>query len=308
MESPIPSWLEVSPPVRQALLSLSPVVALESAVVTHGLPRPINLELARRMEAEVHQAGAQPATVAALHGSLRLGLAAEELEALSLEDQAVKLNLRDLGPARASGMTGGTTVSATMHVAAQAGVRVMATGGIGGVHQGDLGDVSSDLPALATTAVAVVCSGAKAILDLPRTLEWLETAAVPVIGWGVDEFPAFYSRESGLRLAARGDTPEALALILRAHWDLGHRSGALVCVACPAEEAVPRQLIERAVQTAQERAIKEGLSGKELTPYLLSSMAELTDGASLRANLALLRSNARHAGQLAAALNRLEKL
>ena len=301
----IPDWLEINPEVRRALNEGLPLVALESAVITHGLPRPMNLELARRMEAEVRLGGAIPATVACMHGSLKLGLTAEELEALSLDDRAVKLNRRDLGPARAAGHSGGTTVSATMIVAYQAGIPIMATGGIGGVHLGNSGDISADLPELARTPVAVVCSGAKAILDLPRTLEWLETAGVPVIGWGVDEFPAFYSRESGLKVSGRADSPQGIALILRAHWDLGLGSGMLICVPCPEEEAIPPKPIREAVLEA-EKQLREGeVTGKDITPFLLNLISELTAGDSMRANLALLRNNARYAGELAVAIHRL---
>ncbi len=302
MTHTVPDWLEIEPEIRRTLIAAGPVVALESSVITHGLPRPINLELARRMETEVRKAGAIPATAAVLHGQLRLGLKAEELESLAVQEQARKISLRDLGPARAQAASGGTTVAATMYLAAAAGIRVFATGGIGGVHRGDTGDVSADLPALASLPVAVVCAGAKAILDLPRTLEWLETAGVPVIGLGTDDFPAFYSRESGLVVSARAEDAREAALMLRQHWDLDLPAGALICVPCPAEEAVPAESIERALEHAEREAAAAEVRGAQLTPFLLSRVVELTEGQALRANLALLQQNARAAGEIALAL------
>jgi pseudouridine-5'-phosphate glycosidase len=298
MTRTIPDWLEVEPEIRRALEGGGPVVALESTVLTHGLPRPINLELARRMEGEVRRAGALPATAAVLHGKLRLGLKPEELQALAMQEAALKVSLRDLAAARVSGASGGTTVAATMYLAQAAGVRVFATGGIGGVHRGATGDVSADLPALAGMQVAVVCAGAKAILDLPRTLEWLETAGIPVIGLGTDEFPAFYSRQSGLAVSARAEDAAGAALLLRQHWDLG---GVLVCVPCPADDAVDPQTIAQALEHAEREAQAAGIRGPRLTPYLLARIVELTEGQALRANLALLQQNARAAAEIAVA-------
>jgi len=300
----MPDWLELLPEVASALAAHRPVVALESTVITHGLPRPLNLDLARQMEAEVRQAGAIPATAALFNGRLRLGLSDDELEALASASAVEKVNRRDLGPAAAAAKTGGTTVSATMFIAHAAGVQVFATGGIGGVHRGDSGDVSADLPELARTPVAVVCAGAKSILDLPRTLEWLETAGVPVLGFGTDEFPAFFSRESGLRVSARVDSPEQAARVLQAHWGIGLVSGALVCVPCPESDALPAASVEEALGRAMESAEAAGVRGKELTPFLLAGLSEISGGATLRANLALLRQNARVAAQIAAALKR----
>ena len=298
----LPAWIRAAAPVAADLRAGKAVVALESTVITHGLPRPVNLEIARQMESQVSAAGARPATVAVLDGQICLGLTPEELERLALSPSARKLNRRDLGAARAKGESGGTTVSATMYVAHGAGIRVFATGGIGGVHPGAGGDVSADLTELAQTAVAVVCSGAKAILDLPRTLEWLETAGVPVIGWRTDEFPAFFSRESGLSVSTRADSPAQAAAILRSHWELGSKAGALICVACPEEEAVPRSRVEAAVNQALAIAESVGVTGKDLTPFLLARVAELSGDATLRANLALLRHNARVAAEIALAL------
>jgi pseudouridine-5'-phosphate glycosidase len=298
----IPDWLEVEPEVRRTLAAGGPVVALESTVLTHGLPRPINLELARRMEGEVRRAGAVPATAAVLHGQLRLGLKPEELQSLAIEEGAIKVSLRDLGAARARGASGGTTVAATLYLAQAAGVQVFATGGIGGVHRGDSGDISADLPALAAMRVAVVCAGAKAILDLPRTLEWLETAGVPVIGLDTDDFPAFYSRESGLPVSARADDPAGVARLLRQHWDLGLPGGVLVCVPCPAEDAVEPEIIQAALEQAEREAGEAGVRGPQLTPFLLARIVDLSAGRALRANLSLLQQNARVAAEIAVAL------
>jgi pseudouridine-5'-phosphate glycosidase len=300
--SAIPSWLKVSPEVLAALADGRPVVALETTVLTHGLPRPVNLELARRLEHEVRAAGAVPATAAVLEGQPRLGLSSEDLEHLALDEQAVKINRRDLGPARALGLSGGTTVSATMILAHAAGIRVFATGGIGGVHRGDAGDVSADLPELARTPVAVVCSGAKSILDLPRTLEWLETAGVPVVGYQTADFPAFFARESGLTIAVSVESAAQCAVILRSHWGIGMSSGVLVGVPCPKDSAVSEMTVELALEAALLQAAERHIEGKALTPFLLARLAEATEGATLRANLALLKNNAHVAGEIARAL------
>jgi len=300
--SSLPAWLRLLPEVQAALAEGRPVVALETTVVTHGLPRPVNLELARRLEHEVRAAGATPATAAVLEGQPHLGLSPEQLERLALDEQAIKINRRDLGTARALGLTGGTTVSATMILAHAAGVQVFATGGIGGVHRGDSGDVSADLPELARTPVAVVCSGAKSILDLPRTLEWLETAGVPVLGYQTADFPAFFARESGLAVGARLNSAAQSAAWLRAHWGLGLGSGVLITVPCPEEAAVSEMAIELAIEAALHQADEQHIGGKALTPFLLARLAEATEGATLRANLALLKNNARVAGEIARAL------
>jgi pseudouridine-5'-phosphate glycosidase len=276
-------------------------VALESAVITHGLPRPINLELARRMEAEVRKAGALPATTAVFQGSVRLGLTAEELETLALDEAAAKITRRDLGPARFAGQSGGTTVSAALAIATAAGLRVLATGGIGGVHRGSTGDISADLPELARTPVAVVCSGAKAILDLPRTLEWLETASVPVIGYQTREFPAFYAVQSGLPLSLTVKTAREAADLLRSHWEVEAAAGALICLPCPAEDALDHAEVERLVSQATRAAEQQGIHGPALTPFLIAGLSEHSGGRTLKANLALLRNNARVAAEIALA-------
>lgn len=290
--APPPHWLVVAPHVSAALEAGQPVLALESTVLTHGLPRPANLELARNLEADVRARGVQPATIAVVDGRVRLGLSQEELMQVALAEDARKVSTRDLGAALARGHIGGTTVAATIFVAHAAGIRLVATGGIGGIHPGATGDVSADLPRLAHTPVAVVCSGAKSILDLPRTLEYLETASVPVIGWRTEEFPAFFSETSGLPLTVTAQSAHDVASILEAHWEIGLPSGALICVPCPADSAVKPQVVQAALTKAEEQAAASGVRGKALTPFILERLADETDGATLRANLALLRHNA----------------
>lgn len=297
--NPLP--LRLHPEVESALVSGRAVVALESTVITHGLPAPTNLQAARRMEEMIREEGALPATIGLLEGTIHVGLSTPELEWLATEAPAVKVSRRDLGPALAAGASGGTTVAGTMIVAHAAGIRVFATGGIGGVHRGDRGDVSADLAELARTPVAVVCAGAKSILDLPRTLEWLETAGVPVIGWRTDEFPAFFSRGSGLAVSARGDSATEIARMLTRHWALG-LAGSLVAVPVPGEEAVEPDRVESALVEAEQAARDQSIDGAALTPFLLMQLAKLTGGATTRANVALLENNARAAASLAQAL------
>jgi len=277
-------------------------VALESALITHGLPYPHNLETAQALERAVRENGAVPATIAIIAGEIRLGLTEAELERLASQKGVRKVSRRDLPMAVARGEDGATTVAATMYVAALAGIEVLATGGIGGVHRGQPFDVSADLPELAQTRVAVVCSGAKSILDLPLTLEWLETHGVPVLGYDTDEFPAFYSRHSGLPVDARVDTPEEAARIIRTKWELGLEGGVLVTVPVSEEAELPRELAERAIEQALTEAEKRGVKGKALTPFLLSEMARLTEGRSMVANVALLRNNAAVAARIAGTL------
>lgn len=289
--------------VQSALKAGRPLVALESTVISHGLPWPENLELARGMEAAVREGGAVPATIAVLGGRIHVGLEDGELEHLARASGVWKVSRRDVPVVLAQGRDGATTVAGTVMMAHQAGIRVMATGGIGGVHRGDLTDVSADLPELARTPVLVVCAGAKAILDLPATLEWLETWGVPVVGYGTDELPAFYSRESGLRLEARVDSPEEAAAIAHALWSQEGRGGMLLCVPCPEEAAIPAGEVEEAIAQAVSEVAARGLRGKAVTPFLLARVSELTGGRSKAANLALLRNNARVAGAVAATLS-----
>lgn len=300
--NPIPDWLQIDPEIADALSTGSPVVALESAVLTHGLPQPANLENARAMETVIRESGAVPATIAALDGRFHLGLTSDSLKRLAHEQTLDKISLRDLGAVVSQAGSGGTTVAATMFIAHHAAVRVFATGGIGGVHRGGAGDISADLPALATIPVAVVCSGAKAILDLPRTREWLETHAIPVLGWQTDVFPAFFSRDSGLPVDNRVDTANEAAALIQSHWNIGMQSAVLLCVPCPPDAALTNAEVERCLQEAERQARQQGIAGKALTPFLLDHLARISKGATLRANLALLCENARVAALLAQAL------
>ncbi len=297
--------LELHAEIQQALAEGQAVVALESTVIAHGLPYPANLETARRMEAIVRQEGAVPATIAILDGQPRVGLEAADLERLAApahRGSIRKVSRRDLPIVVAKGGDGATTVAATATLAAWAGIQVFATGGIGGVHRDLPFDVSNDLPTLASTPVAVVCAGAKSILDLRATLEWLETAGVPVIGYGSDEFPAFYSRHSGLKVDVRVDTPAEAAAIIRAQRRMGLPGGLLVTVPVPAADELPADQLEAVIATAHEEAHRRGIEGSRLTPFLLQWIAQQTGGASLRANLSLLENNAAVAARIALAL------
>lgn len=292
--------------VARALAANRPVVALETTVVTHGLPHPDGVNAALALEAEVREAGAVPATIGVLDGRVCVGLTREELERLATTPGVAKLNLSNFAAVLASGAAGSTTVAATMFAAHRAGIPVFATGGIGGVHRDatESGDVSADLTALSSLPVAVVCAGAKAILDLPRTVEMLETLGVPVLGFGTREFPAFYRRESGLPVDGRFDSVEALAEAVRAHFELGFGTGVLVANPIPEADEMPYELYARALRQALDAAETEGVRGRDVTPFLLERMRAVTGGESVRANLALLRNNARVAARLAAALRR----
>ncbi len=288
--------------VQSAVAANRAVVALESTAIAHGLPHPQNLETAQRLEQIVRECGALPATIAVLKGKLHVGLNADELQHIAQDAQVHKLSRRDLPIALANEWDGATTVAATMWIAARAGIGVFATGGIGGVHRGDLPDVSADLPELARTPMIVVCSGAKVILDLPATREWLETNGVTVIGYGCDELPAFYSRSSGLPVDVRADTPDEVAKIAKARRELDMQGSVLVTVPVPAEAEVPADRLQAVVDQALKEATHKKIGGHELTPFLLSRMGELSDGATLNANVALLENNARVAAQIAQAL------
>lgn len=298
--------LRFSDEVQFALGSYQPIVALESTVIAHGLPYPINLETAQRMEAVVREHGATPATIAVLDGHLQVGLDDAELALLATSRAIRKTSRRDLAIVVAQGLDGATTVAATATIAAWAGIEVFATGGIGGVHRGAVGDVSNDLPTLASVPVAVVCSGAKSILDLRATLEWLETAGVPVIGYGCDEFPAFYSRHSGLPVDSRVDTPEDAAAIIRASRLMSLPGGVLMTVPVPSEAELPLDRLEAAVESALSASQAQQVDGSASTPFLLSWIARQTGGKSLRANVALLENNAAVAAQISVALSRLD--
>jgi pseudouridine-5'-phosphate glycosidase len=295
----IPLAYKILPEIGEALSNRRPVVALETAVVTHGLPYPENLELAQTMEKTVRQSGAIPATIGVIDGNIRVGLEQEALERLANGKGLLKISRRDFAQAVALNASGGTTVAGTLIVARMARIQVFATGGIGGVHRQAPFDISPDLPELGRSPLVVVCAGAKAILNLPATLEVLETNGVPVLGFGVDEFPAFYARHSGLPVQYQVNSVEAIVAIAKAHWQLGMKSAILVVVPPPEEVALNEDAMEAAITTALEEAHQQGISGQAVTPFLLGRMAELTAGESLRANLALLENNARIAAQIA---------
>jgi len=299
--------LQISDEIREALEQRRPVVALESTVIAHGLPYPTNLETARQMEATVRQRGAIPATIAILNGLLRVGMTDSELEHLATTQDIRKVSRRDLPIVLARRGDGATTVAGTATLAAWAGIQVFATGGIGGVHRGAAFDISNDLPTLASTPMAVVCAGAKAILDLPATLEWLETAGVPVIGYCTDEFPAFYSRQSGLGVDARVDTPEQAAAIIHASRQLGLPGGTLITVPVPTADELPPEYLEAAIAAAHAEAQARGVEGNEITPFLLGWIAQHTEGTSLKANVSLLKNNAAVAADIAVALSAMER-
>ncbi|MEO7908683.1 MAG: pseudouridine-5'-phosphate glycosidase [Roseiflexaceae bacterium] len=301
--------LNIPEPIRAALADGRPIVALESTVISHGLPYPHNLDLARAMEGEVRNQQAQPATVGVVAGVPTVGMSDADIERFAVVQGILKLSRRDIGYAVAQKRDGATTVAATMALAALAGVQVFATGGIGGVHRNahETWDISADLTELARTQVLVVCAGAKAILDLPATIEYLETAGVPVLGLGTDEFPAFYGASSGLS-AARVETVDDIAKVWRAHQALGGGSGMLLAVPPPAEVALPPAEIESAITRALAKASAAGVRGQAVTPFLLAAVAEETHGESMRTNIALLRQNARVAAQVARAIADLTRL
>lgn len=297
--------LAVSAEVAAALAGAQPVVALESAVISHGLPHPVSLSAAAAVEDAVRRTGAVPATVAVIDGRITVGVTADALAKLVMP-QTMKVASRDLPVAAARGASGGTTVSATIEVASLAGIDVIATGGIGGVHRGaeTTGDVSADLRALAETSVIVVCSGAKAICDVDRTLEYLETTGVTTVAYGTDRFPYFYARDSGRAAPQQARTPEEVAGIFRAKRALRQRPALLVANPVPLSDALPADEVDAAVARAVAQAEAAHVRGGDLTPHLLAVIGEMTGGRSLRANLALLRSNAALAGGIATALAR----
>jgi len=288
--------------VAEARASGKPVVALETSVLSQGLPQPQNLETALAMEAAVREAGAVPATIALVDGAIHVGLDQSTLETFATGIGIAKAGARDIGPLLATGTPGATTVSATMRCAALAGIRIMATGGIGGVHRGaeESLDISADLQELGRTPVAVICSGAKSILDLPKTLEVLESLSVPVLGYGTDHFPAFHSRASDMSLDWRVDTPEQASAAINFHWQT-RQGGILVANPVPDDTAIAPALLKTWVDEALRAAARNGVSGKAVTPYLLSAIAEASAGQTLDANISLLISNGRLAGKIAAA-------
>lgn len=298
-------YLDIAPEVAEALKAGKPVVALESTIISHGMPYPQNVETALKVEGIIREAGAVPATIAIIGGRLKAGLSKEEIDYLGKTGAGIpKASRRDLPVLVAQGKDGACTVTTTMMIADMAGIRVFATGGIGGVHRGaeTTMDISADLEELAQTPVMVVCAGAKAILDLGLTLEYLETKGVPVLGYGTDELPAFYTRESGLGVDARVDTPEDLAAIFQAQRDLGLKTGMLVTNPIPQQYAMDKTVIDKAIDQALAESHEQGIHGKETTPFLLARVAELTGGDSLESNIQLVLNNARVAAKTAVAL------
>ena len=299
------AYLSISPEVQEALKAGKPVVALESTIISHGMPYPQNVETALKVEQTIRENGAVPATIAIIGGQLKAGCTPEEIEYLGKKGQAViKASRRDLPVLIARKADGATTVTTTMIIAAMAGIKVFATGGIGGVHRGaqQTFDISADLEELAQTPVMVVCAGAKSILDLGLTLEYLETKGVPVIGYGTEELPAFYTRHSGFKVDYRIDTPEELAAAFKAKMDCGLKGGMLVTNPIPEEFSMPKEVIDKAIDQALREMDEAGVHGKQCTPFLLAKVKDLTGGESLASNIQLVLNNARLAAKTAKAL------
>lgn len=302
--SAISPYLDVAPEVRVALAENRPVVALESSIICHGMPHPENVETALAVEQIVRENGAAPATIAVLKGRLKVGLDSSEINQLGDKGQnIVKISRRDLSFVIAKKMDGATTVAATMIIAAMAGIRVLATGGIGGVHRDveETMDISADLEELARTDVAVICAGIKSVLDIGRTLEYLETKGVPVVGYETDSLPGFYTRDSGYPVDYRVDTPEEVATALRTKWDLGLGGGLVIANPIPEHHALDPDEIDAVINDAIAEMNEQGIAGKDTTPYLLAKIAERTSGRSLTANIELVRNNSRLAAEIAVA-------
>ena len=300
-------YLNIHPEVIEALLNNKPVVALESTIISHGMPYPENVKMALKVEKIIRNEGAVPATIAILNGIINVGLTKDEIEFLAKEKDVLKVSKRDFGFVISQKRTGATTVSATMLVAKMAGIKIFATGGIGGVHRGaqETFDISRDLEELANIDVAVVCAGAKSILDLGLTLEYLETKGVEVLGYQTKELPAFYSRESGFDLDYNMSSPEEIAALLHAKWSLGLTGGAVIANPIPKAYSMDSQAIKTVIDQALMSAHEQGIKGKDTTPYLLSKVKEMTHGESLTANLELVYNNARLAAQIAKAYTEL---
>lgn len=300
-------YLEIKPEVKKALDEGRPVVALESTIISHGMPYPRNVETALRVEEIIRENGAIPATIAILKGKLKVGLTEEEIEYLGKAENVIKTSRRDIPFIVARKQDGATTVASTMIIAALAGIKVFTTGGIGGVHRGaeTSFDISADLQELANTNVAVVCAGAKSILDIGLTLEYLETMGVPVVGFGTEEMPAFYTRRSGFNVDYRVDDPQELALAIKSKWDLGLNGGVVVANPIPEEYAMDYDLINKSIEDALKEAEEKGIKGKETTPFLLAKVKDITKGESLDANIQLVYNNARLGAKLAVELAQL---
>ncbi len=295
-------FFEYSDEVKHAIKNNMPILALESTIISHGLPYPHNVETALMLEKIVREHHVTPATIAVMNGKIKIGLSETELEVLARDKHVCKASRRDLAFALSQNLTAGTTVAATLFCAARAGIKIFATGGIGGVHRGDDQDVSADLIELARNPIAVVCAGAKAILDLPRTLEFLETLSVPVVGYRTEVLPAFYTDTTNHLLPSSVNDIDALTRLLQTHWQLGLSSGVLITNPIPAEFAITAEVIEPIIQNAIQKAIQKNITGKALTPFLLSELAETTQGDSIKANIALIKNNVRLGAELAYAI------
>lgn len=300
-------YLSITPEIAEAIAEGKPVVALESTILSHGMPFPQNMEFAHKVEEIVRGEGAIPATTAIIGGKLKVGLTSEELDLMCKGEGVGKVSRRDVAVYLATGKTGATTVATTMMIASMAGIRVFATGGIGGVHRGaeKTMDISADLQELANTGVAVICAGAKSLLDLRLTLEYLETFGVPVLGLRTDEFPAFYCRTSGLKLDYRAETEAEIAKIMKTKWDLGLKGGFVIGNPIPEEYALDYDKMEAVINEALRLAEEQGIHGKDTTPFLLSHIKELTDGVSFASNLELAYNNARAASKIAVEFSKL---
>ncbi len=298
--------LHYSEEVQLALKKKAPLVGLETAVVTHGLPYPTNVELAQAMENVVRQEGAVPATVGLMGGKIQIGMNKEDILLLAQDQDVIKVSRRDFARAASRKLNGGTTVAGSITALHLAGIKVFATGGIGGVHRNAPNDISADLPTLAQTPILVVCAGVKSILDIPATLEYLETFSVPVVGYQTSLFPAFYSRSSGLPVDSSVEDPGEAAFFAKTHWDMGIQSAVVLTVPPPIEDALPENVMQGAVDQALQEAEQNHIQGQGVTPYLLKRVSELTGKASLTANLGLLLNNARVAAKTAVALSKIQ--
>lgn len=297
------TYFEFSAEVKNAISDRKPILALESTLITHGLPHPHNLETALALEQIARENGVTPATIAIMNGKVKIGLTHDELQTLVKDENVVKASVRDIPYVLSRKLNAGTTVASTLYCADYAGIKVFATGGIGGVHRGDDHDISADLIELAKTPIAVVCAGAKAILDIPRTLEYLETHSVPVIGYRTNKLPAFYSTESAYPVQARLDDVSALAELMKVHWQIGLRSGVLIANPIPVSDEIPAETIEPVIASALTHAKEKNIRGKQITPYLLSEVATVTKGKSLEANIQLIKNNVRLGAMLASKIN-----
>lgn len=300
-------YLDINPEVRQALDAGKAVVALESTIISHGMPYPRNVETALRVEEIVRENGATPATIAIMHGKLKVGLTREEIESLGKSHDVIKTSRRDIPFILSQGLNGATTVASTMVIASLAKINIFATGGIGGVHRGaqETFDISADLQELAQTNVAVICAGAKSILDIGLTLEYLETQGVPVIGYGTDELPAFYTSKSGFPVDYRIDTPEDIAKALKTKWELGLTGGAVIANPIPIQFEMDADEINKVIDSAIQEAKSKGIKGKETTPFLLAKVTEMSKGSSLDSNIQLVYNNAKVGAQIAVAFSKL---